>query len=335
MNIPVTHTTREMKKNNIALVTTTLKALGTATKGDLALQTGLSSATCGAILNELSLTGELLALELEASRGGRPAQRYACNPEFFSLLSLYAAGSDEDAQLVWSLSSAVGDTLAGGEMPFHPLTPETFHQLIDTLLRRWPNIAAIGIGLPGVVVDGVVTSCDISLFSGLAIVKDVAMRTGRFVEAGNDINFTVWGFYRSDCAGVSAPVAYIYKPDVPCTGCGMVINGQVLHGANDFAGEVSRLPFQTDAGLPLIDEMAKIVISLAALINPVKVALGGTRLKASHLHEIRERCLANIPAQHLPKLVYREEIRQDYLQGISELTLKNFLHYRLFTSPTT
>ncbi|WP_421507904.1 ROK family protein [Erwinia rhapontici] len=330
MNTPLNRTTREMRKNNVARVVRTLKSLGPATKGDVAVQTGLSAATCGAVLNELTLSGEVLALEHEASRGGRPAQRYACNPDFFSVLSLYAAGSDDDAELVWSLTSATGGLLASGDRPFMPLTIETFYQLIDTLLSEFPGVQTIGLGLPGVIVDGVVTSSDISLFTGRHIVEDIRIRSGCFTEAGNDINFTAWGFYRSSCAGGSAPVAYIYKPEVPCTGCGIVINGQVLAGANNFAGEVSRLPFST-AALTLTQELANIVVSLAALINPVTVALSGPRLRETHLPDIMQICQQSIPQKHLPALIYRPSIRQDYLQGIAELTLENYNFHRLFT----
>lgn len=330
MNTPLNRTTREMRKNNVARVVRTLKLLGPATKGDVAAQTGLSAATCGAVLNELALSGEVLALEHEASRGGRPAQRYACNPDYFSVLSLYAAGSDDDAELVWSLTSATGGLLASGDRPFMPLTIETFYQLIDTLLPEFPGVQTIGLGLPGVIVDGVVTSCDISLFTGRHIVEDIRIRSGCFTEAGNDINFTAWGFYRSNCAGVSAPVAYIYKPEVPCTGCGIVINGQVLTGANNFAGEVSRLPFSA-SGITLAQELANIVVSLAALINPVTVALSGPRLSEAHLPDIMKICQQYIPQKHLPALIYRSSIRQDYLQGIAEQTLENYNFHRLFT----
>ncbi|MBD8216582.1 ROK family transcriptional regulator [Erwinia persicina] len=330
MNTPANSTTREMRKNNIALVIRTLKALGAATKGEVAANTGLSAATCGAVLNELATSGEVLTLEREASRGGRPAQRYACNPDFFSVLSLYAAGSDEAAELVWSVTSATGEPLDSGDMPFIPLTAERFYQQIASLLAVFPVVQAIGIGLPGVIVDGVVTSCDISLFTGMAVTAEIASRSGRFTEMGNDINFTAWGFYRSNCPGVKAPVAYIFKPDVPCTGCGMVINGQVLTGANNFAGEVSHLPFTPGITLSLTEELAHIVVSLAALINPVMVALSGTRLNQSQLPEIVQICQKHIPEKHLPALIYRPSIRQDYLQGIAELTLENYNHHRLF-----
>ena len=101
MFTPLNRTTREMKINNVVMVTNALKSLGSATKADLAVATGLSIATCGAVLNELSLRHEVMALEMEVSRGGRPAQRYAYNPDFFSVLSLYAQSSDAAAQIIW------------------------------------------------------------------------------------------------------------------------------------------------------------------------------------------------------------------------------------------
>ncbi|MBK0000922.1 ROK family protein [Erwinia sp. S38] len=330
MNTPLSRTTREMKKSNIALVIGMLKSLGTATKGELAQQTGLSSATCGAVLNELTLTGEVLALEFEASRGGRPAQRYACNPDFFSVLSLYAAGSDARAELVWAVSSATGNLLAQGEMPFLPLTVETFDTLIASLLAKYPGVRVIGIGLPGVVVDDVVGYCDISLFSGLPIAARTARQTGCFTQAGNDLNYTVWGFYRSSCAGVSAPVAYLYKPDVHYPGCGMVIDGKVLTGVSNFAGEVLHLPFNVEGEPPLVEGMAKTLVSLTALINPRTVAVAGDNIRADHLPEMREICLRYVPEKHLPELIYRDSIRQDYLQGIADRTLQQYNYHRLY-----
>ncbi|MDN0086496.1 ROK family protein [Yersinia nurmii] len=331
MNTPLNRTTREMKINNVVLVTNTLKSLGTATKGELAGNTSLSIATCGAVLNELSLSGEVLALEFEESRGGRPAQRYAYNPDYFSVLSLYAAGSDTSAEIIWSLSSATGETLDQGELLFQPLGLATFYQTLDALLTKYPKVRAIGIGLPGVVGEnGTVASCDISLFTGITIVQQLEEKFGIFSQAGNDMNYTAYGFYRNSCAGVSAPVAYIYKPELPCTGCGIVINGKVLHGANNFAGEVSHLPFNYQTLLPDTEEIAQTIVSLAAIINPVTVAISGPKINESQLADILSICHQHIPEKHMPTLIYRHSIRQDYLQGIAELTLQNYDFHRLF-----
>ncbi|MFO6296859.1 ROK family protein [Rahnella selenatireducens] len=324
MITPQNRTTREMKINNVVLVTQALKSLGSATKAEVAAQTGLSIATCGAVLNELRQTREVLSLELEESRGGRPAQRYAYNPDYFSVLSLYAQGSDAAAQILWSVNSATGVSLAQGEVRFLPLSLETFYQQIAGLLADYPNIKALGIGLPGVVVKGRVATCDISAFAGVDVEQQLRERFGIYVQADNDMNYTAYGFYRSSCAGETAPVAYIFKPDVPCLGCGMVINGQVLQGASQFAGEVSNLPFKDLDKLPVAEEMAKVIVSLSAIINPATIALSGPKISDALIPELTQRCQEYIPAQHMPALIYRPSMRQDYLQGITELTLNNY-----------
>lgn len=327
---PLSRTASEMKISNVVLVANALKSMGSATKAELAGVTGLSIATCGAVLNQLSLSREVLALELEVSRGGRPAQRYAYNPDYFSVLSLYAQGSDTAAQIVWSMNSATGGCLAQGEVGFLPLTLDTFYQQIASLLAAYPSIKALGIGLPGVVVNGTVATCDISAFAGVAVEQQLRERFGVYVQADNDMNYTAYGYYRSSCAGVTAPVAYIFKPDVPCLGCGMVINGQILHGASQFAGEVSNLPFKDLDKLPVVDEMAKVIVSLTAIINPVTIALSGPKISEALIPQLLERCHQHIPAQHLPELIYRPSMRQDYLQGITELTLNNYNQHVAF-----
>ncbi|MBU9824710.1 MULTISPECIES: ROK family protein [Rahnella] len=324
MFTPLNRTTREMKINNVVMVTNALKSLGSATKADLAVATGLSIATCGAVLNELSLRHEVMALEMEVSRGGRPAQRYAYNPDFFSVLSLYAQGSDAAAQIIWSVNSATGESLAQGEVRFLPLTLARFYQQIESLLADYPNIKALGVGLPGVVVKGTVATCDITAFAGVAIEQQLRERLGLYVQVDNDMNYTAWGFYRSSCAGVTAPVAYVFKPDVPCLGCGMVINGQVLQGASQFAGEVSNLPFEHMNTLPVAEEMAKVIVSLTAIINPATIALSGPKISAALMPQLAELCRQYIPVQHMPELIYRPSMRQDYLRGITELTLHNY-----------
>lgn len=327
---PLSRTTREMKISNVVLVTNALKSLGSATKSELAEETGLSIATCGTVLNELRLRREVLTLELEVSRVGRPAQRYAYNPDYLSVLSLYAQGSDKAAQIIWSVNSATSGCLAQGDVHFLPLTLDTFYLRIASLLEEYPRIKALGIGLPGVVVNGTVATCDISAFAGVALEQQLQEQFGVYAQVDNDMNYTAYGFYRSSCSGVTAPVAYIFKPDVPCLGCGMVINGQILHGASQFAGEVSNLPFKDMDKLPVVDEMAKVIVSLAAIINPATIALSGPKISETLLPQLLERCHQYIPTQHMPMLIYRPSMRQDYLQGITELTLNNYNHHVAF-----
>lgn len=330
MNTPVTRTTREMKKHNVVLVVNALKALNSATKADLSAQTGLSVATCGTVLNDLCLTGEVLSLALDASSGGRPAQRYAYNPDFFSVLSLYVEGNTTSARIAALITSATGTTLEQLDTVFQPLSLAQFFDYIGDIVSRYPNLQAMGIGLPGVIVDGVVASCDIALFNGLPLVQILREKFGLFVQVGNDMNYTAYGFYRSNCPQETGPVAYLLQPEGECTGCGMVINGRVLQGASHFAGEVSHIPLPPPADGQMTERLSHIIVTLVAVINPVTVALSGPQLKAQDLADIRRHCQDHIPEQHLPALIYRPSIEQDYLQGIAELTLESYNFHLIF-----
>jgi len=331
MHTPVTRTTREIKKNNVVLVVNALKALTSATKAELALQTGLSVATCGTVLNALCQSGEVMALTQDVSSGGRPAQRFTCNPAFFSLLSLYVEGTAEESRMVACVTSATGETQEKWDVHFTHLTSAQFTDAIADILARYPAVRAVGIGLPGVIADGVVLNCDIPMFIGLPLTQKLHEQFGLFVEVGNDMNYTAWGFYRNSCPQETAPIAYILQPGGHCTGCGIVINGRVLQGASHFAGEVSELPLSLQAEEPITSQLAKIVMSLVAVINPATVALSGPMLGQASLSAIARQCLEHFPQQHLPQLVYRDSIEQDYLTGITELTLENFQRQRIFT----
>jgi len=330
MNTPVTRTTREIKKHNVVLVINALKALTSATKAELAAHTGLSIATCGTVLNELCLTGEVMALAQDVSSGGRPAQRFACDPSFFSLLSLYVEGSSEQSRIVVSVSSALGDVLEQWDKSFEFLTLAQFTDTISEAIARHPAIRAMGIGLPGVVSQGEVLACDIPLFEGLKLTEKLRQQFGIFVEAANDMNYSAWGFYRNNCPQEQAPLAYILQPEHHCTGCGVVINGQVLQGASHFAGEVSFLPVPQGNDVPVITKMVNLVRSLVAVINPATIALSGVQISPEVIAEVGRQCLLTIPPQHMPQLVYRQSIQPDYLIGIAELTLANFQRQRIF-----
>ncbi|OON37972.1 transcriptional regulator [Izhakiella australiensis] len=329
MQIPLTRTTRDMKRHNVLEIIETLRRLGSATKAELAAHTGLSIATCGSVLNALCARQDVMTLTLEASRGGRPALRYACNPDCYSLLCIYAEGSDAGASIVRALFSATGELLVEDKTDFLPLRPETFYASVASALERWPNIRAIGVGLPGVVADGAVLTCDISSFIGVEIEQRLRQQTGCYVRADNDMNFAAWGLYRRHCPPGSDPVAFINFPGDVCTGCGLVVNGQLLQGASYFAGEVDKLPNPVYPQIPVAENLADILTALIAIINPATVALTGGALTQEAIEAARVLCAQRIAQRHLPTLVHRASMHKDYLCGIAELTQHSFSMQRL------
>ncbi|CNH47348.1 putative ROK-family transcriptional regulator [Yersinia massiliensis] len=336
--VPI-NTTRQMKQKNVMLVTSTLKSLMSATKSDIASHTGLSLATCGTILNELCAKHEIIEESLDESRGGRPAKRYKYNSNYFSVLSIYVEGTDSSGVISSRLISADNKTIEEYDEDYCDFSHEMLLSHIQRVIDKNSNINAIGLGLPGVIVEGSVLSCDITHLEGLAITDILSAKFGMFVQVGNDINYTAYGFYRNNCSNIEAPIAYIYMPERHCAGCGIVISGQMLRGASQFAGEVSKLPFYDNltvnmnitASNPLvIERLIHITSSLIAVINPATIAISGEQVNQQSSEIISSELLKRFDKKHIPHFVYRDNIKTDYHNGISEYTLDAFNNFRIF-----
>ncbi|MGT3281138.1 ROK family protein [Yersinia enterocolitica] len=339
MTTVLINTTRQMKKKNIMLVTGTLKSLVSATKSDISAQTGLSLATCGTILNELCAEGEVIEESLDESRGGRPAKRYIYNPNYFSVLSVYAEGTNDSGVISSYLISADGKKIQEYNEVYNNLTVEILINHIKEIIDKHHNIKALGLGLPGVVVDGKVLTCDITHLEGLDIAEQLNNQLGIFVQVGNDMNYTAFGFYRNDCRGTNDPVAYIFMPPRHCAGCGMVISGKMLRGASQFAGEVSKLPFYNNLTngkntnshhTPEFERLLHITSSLIVIINPVTIAISGNNIDQACIDALAIELLKKFDNKHIPQFVYRDCIKSDYHKGISEYTLDAYNNFRVF-----
>ena len=73
---PIINNTVLVKQTNVELVRSVLRRRKTATRAEVASDTGLSVVTSGTILNEMLASGELLPDKMEESNGGRPARRF-------------------------------------------------------------------------------------------------------------------------------------------------------------------------------------------------------------------------------------------------------------------
>lgn len=336
MDYPLTSNTQQLKLINVAHVIETMKALKRATKSAVAQATGLSVATCGTILNGLCSTGEMLQEALEESSGGRPAQRFIYNEHFFYVFSLAIAGGNGNFALSYTLTSAIGTIVAGGRETLPVADTDGVSAFISDKIAQY-NVRAIGIGLPGVIVDGQVLTCDIPAFEGVALRDILAARFNTFIRIGNDMNYIAYGFYKNRRISKDKPLAYLMFPEKHCPGCGIIVGGKALEGATQFAGEIAHLPCITRPGAPrlpagqrLTRTVADTVISLISIINPGIVAVTGAGLGPGMMADIFRLCQETIPRQHMPEIIYRENMDDDYLRGIAEMTLENADYQRLF-----
>ena len=68
-----------LKQANLSLIRRAIKAKGTSTRAEIAIETRISSTTVRSLLSEMLENGEIESIGLDESSGGRKAQRYRLN----------------------------------------------------------------------------------------------------------------------------------------------------------------------------------------------------------------------------------------------------------------
>ena len=323
-----------LRRMNMDAVEALLRARGPLTKPELRRLTGLSLVTVGKAVDELVSEGRALPAGPGEPTGGRTAQLYAFNRRKFCFLALYYY----ENRYACALADAAGEIFCREDMAIgsDPIVEETL-RCIRTMRDKTEGVplAAVGVGVPGVVSGGVITRIPSAPgLEGVALgaVLEQSLHCPVWVE--NDIGLAAWGLYTDCFARESDHLAYLYFGKG--VGCGLVLNGNRFKGALDFAGEVGSLPmggrtleerfWDIRSRLAAGDETARdwllallatVVDNLACVLNPGVVAIKCDCLSPQELKSLSGSL--TVPAEHQPRLVMLGDVRLQCLQGVLRL----------------
>lgn len=338
-----------VKEINTDTIKAALKSLGKATKAQISEATGISVATCGKILNELCLNGEVAENSLEQSDYGRPAKSYTYNA-WFSLIGCIYIHTDNNQLMI---SSVVSDLLGGVvEEAIEEVTTVNYavvRERIETLCWRHERINVVSVGISGYMTNGVIDQCNFHDLNGLALGKMLGNDFPAVkIMVENDANAAAYGYYKANCGNRDTTVAFLFSPDkmLPGTGAaaqahangamapvfnlgaGIVAGGRILRGFSGFAGEVMHLPVNlaeynakrsVDSYVVLLSD---VVASITAIVNPEILALSGGFITEDIVRAVRERCESMLPPHHMPDIVLRKNIHSDYIKGLIAIALE-------------
>jgi len=333
----ITNNSIRVKKINQELIKQALKIMKQGTKSMIASATGLSIATCGNILNEFLETGEVIETEMEEPNGGRPAKRFVYNSNFAYIACIYASSEGGQHSLTYSVTNLIGESMDDGFLAVEDADATAMENVIESLITKYPDIKAIGIGIPGLVHQGVINVCDIEKLINIPLETRLREKFEVEVTVDNDMNLTVYGFFKKQNYDEDKTIIVVTFPKNNFPGSGMIINGRIHKGITQFAGEVSFLPFgisrkeqfaQLHHPLAFVPLAAKTIMSLIAVINPETIALTGELVKEEHVQGIFELCKGVIPDEHMPQIIVLEQPHDDYMNGLIAVTLES-LSYNL------
>lgn len=322
-----------MKRVNNGLIKQVIKERGSATNAEIVEGTGISATTVRTLLSQLILDQEIVNLRLDESSGGRRAERYALNLNNNLSLSFYI----KDKNINYAVSDALGDIIENKSVKFGKNEyQEALTKFIDKMIKKY-TIKSIGIGVSGVVDRG-------NYFSGKQLNDWKKINIGEYIQEKyniptileNDLNAMAIGFslnYIKEMKNLdikSLNVVYINFTE-DGVGAGIIANGQLVRGENNFAGEIGFMPISNQGHLEYllsnnpddkkyVEIVSKVITILNCIINPAFIVIGGSTLRINLIGDIKKACTTYAANNIISKIMLSEDSDKDYLQGITYLT---------------
>ncbi|HWR61694.1 MAG TPA: ROK family protein [Clostridia bacterium] len=317
-----------IREINLNLVRRVLKAKGPSTKQQLALETGLSLMTVGTVLQYLMDQKEVLESELSPSSGGRPAKKYCYNYGFAHALALFPYEKDGRVIIRSAVADLSGQIVNSADTEAEVIDLDSFEGIIEPLLGSYPSSKAIGFGYPGFDKDGQIVMSDYKKLAGASLAGHFSSLFKVPAIMENDVNAAVIGFTDRCKLNNEGILIYLYFPDRYPPGAGIFINGRLLKGKDNFAGEIGVIPLDVawnellyTSFEPFCEAAARLVTTLCGVLNPDRIIMNGSFLGEAHMEAIAQKCGTRLPGHVLPVISLSDDFISDYQAGLIALTL--------------
>lgn len=318
-----------MKEINKNLVRDSLKILRKATKQELALRTGLSVVTIHSLLSEMILDKEVYEGDMVPSNGGRPSMVYCYNENYGYVMVIYGHQKNNDNLIRMLVVNLVGDIIYREELFLHKINLESFDEVIEHGLRKFPSIELIGFGLPGEEEDGMITLNDYADIVGSVFMNRIREKFKLQVTFVNDINAAINGYYHYKSPGGLDSLVGLYFPRIYNPGAGLVIKGEIFTGKSSFAGEIGDLPIGIDwINLDYLDDeettekIGRLIGIFSSILAPDLFVLYGDFLSASLGEKIKKKADAILGGKFSVSLAISHKFEDDFELGMIKATLE-------------
>lgn len=333
MNTNRTETAMSLKQLNKKRIKAWLRGQDEGTKLSIATGTGLSVATCGNLLKELLATGEVIELPLAESTGGRPSRRFKFNADYAYIGCIYINNDHPALHIAYSVIDLLGKTIYESQHYCNDISIRALEKVTAELIESYPNVKQLCFGIPGVVSSGNILSCDYSELERFDLCGYFTEKYHLEVFVENDINATASGYYDIRGTEDDESLAYLFYPGDYCPGAGFIVQGMILRGFSNFAGEVGNMvlsdksvdrnitpPVKNDDDL--IISAARTIANINTVLNPRYLVLAGRKMDDLTFEMIRSELLQYIPEEHIPELIYEEDIHRSYVHGLSLMAME-------------
>lgn len=324
----------EIKKQNVASIKRLILESESVTKPEVAEKTGLSVVTSGSILNELTTSGFLVEESLRLSSGGRPAMGYRLSEGAGNNLCLYTYTESDGTFIRYQVKDIAGKVKEEGFSQEEFVNINVLAQNIQKICRPELDVKVVVIGIQGRINHNIVESSDLIELVGHNIANEIESITGIATLVENDMNTIALGYTQIHNDKLDSNelknVAILFFPQGQTPAGGYIVDGHILRGATNLAGDLAFVPFnatkeerqlaysQIETARPLIDMF---LISTTACLDPAVIVITGGLSNFLNESNLQGTIQQHLKRSYLPKVEVRPIMEDEYYAGLHSIAV--------------
>ena len=319
--------TAHVKQLNLTALRALLVFKRAATIQELSKLTGLSVVTVKALLGEMIECGEVTEGDMVPSGGGRPSRLYVYNGDYRHAVLIYGHQEQNRNSIHLLVINLFEEIVYSEQAYIDDIQIDSFCGMIDRAVKTFQTIAAIAFGLPGFEENGKIVANDYSGIVGNGFLPFYQSRYGFPVAFINDVNAAVKGY--SLLVPAKTCLVGIYFPRIYRPGAGMVINGKVYLGTQNFAGEIGRLLPDTDwltldynDGEAVADAVSRLLAVYCQVVAPEQFVLYGDFFEENSAEVITTNTEDRLDGQFRVNVSVSAAFDADFERGMGAVALK-------------
>lgn len=321
----------DVRKLNLNQIRSVMWRGGEHTKQSMALEVGLSSATCNTLLNEMEENCEVLSEKRQLNGVGRSTSVFRINEQYESILCVKVEIRSDGQRELWiEVLSMLGNSLCHEKRAYDVLDAETIVNRIYDFAVLYPNISIILVGVSSIFDNGVIRLSDIPELENAPLEDMIKAKTDVPVYLAYDCQYRVYGAYKKfGYDKETLTLFYCMKNVLP--GTASVTDGKILKGKNGFAGMTGYIPYgmSFDEQIQLIADgkglhvMSQAISSAIAVLNPDEMIFAGNVIDNKMMESIFQECRKYFPDEFMPKFrLIDDEVDSFYLEGMYQLAIE-------------
>ena len=343
-----------IRRYNLDLIRDLILTNGPVTKVELSRLSGASVPTVNKIVNQLEANGEICRIDEETNTLGRKAISYIVNKEAGYFIVFFVQNGCITAGLANYFGEILEKEVCRPDLTSLDAVNRAIFGLADNYLKKIPTgkLNAIGVGVPGVIdpQNIIMAIPTVPCWEGIDLISLLEERYHVPVFLENDVKLMTVGLYKGEFRDRFRNMVFLYVSEG--LGAGIIINGRLYKGSNNFAGEygfmvpdfekslshpdwtgdleVKLRPFGENKSVIspqsgddrafLCRIFSGVITNFIAVLNPDAISICAPDITENDLAEIRKMTIARVPDSCMPELSIMDE--GDYgINGVVELCM--------------